>query len=148
MTFDQAWKNADPDAVGSDTGEPPEPGTYTAALMNAEAFLSKAKEAWVKLVWKIEAGDWTVLLGFKSQGQANFAKNQIRELGVDVDGVSDLDELNAALTGVEGSFFDVEVVQNGEYRNTYVRGKAPESSVPSLDAAITSGQIPTEDVPF
>lgn len=148
-SFDQAWADADPDKVGTDNGEPPAPGTYTATLAVAEAFTSKKDEAWVKFVWRLldQTDEWSVLYGFRSQAAANVAKNQIREVGVDVDNVAGLDGLDAALKQVVGGYFDIEVVQSGEFLNTYVRGKATSElpdSVPA--AAVATAQ--TDSVPF
>ena len=158
-SFDEMWRQADPDAVGGEDSSPPAPGVYTATLLDAGAFFSKAGEAFQKMRWGcVEApNEWTKMFGFKTQGAANFAKKEARSLGVNVDAVSSIEELNAALGARKGSYFEVEVVQNGEYVDTYVRGPVqsgtPLAAVPDQEPPVAQPQpvgahIPTDDVPF
>ena len=156
--FTDTWQSADPDAVGGQPDKPPAPGEYLGTLIDAKAGTSKKGNAYAVRTLRDER-EWPVLFGFKSQAQANFAKNQIRELGVDVDAVADLDELDQALKAVVGSYYDVEVeaASDPQYDDsTYIRGKAgsaPPSDVPS-DASIpgteppAAGDLDTEEVPF
>lgn len=148
MTFETTWANADPDAVGGQPDKPPAPGEYLVTLTSAKAGTSKAGNAYAVLELRDERTqhEWPVLFGFKTQAAANFAKNQIRELGVDVDRVAGLDELSDALRACVGSYYDVEVVasQDAKYDDsTYIRGKAggtaPVSDVPA--------DLPPEPVP-
>lgn len=155
MSFDSTWPTADPDAVGNtDNGEPPEPGIYDVVLIEASAFTSKKDEDWVVLKWQIlgTEHDWSVLLGFRSEAAANFTKRECRELGVNVDGVGSLDELDTALKVQVAKFFKVEVVQNGNFRNTYIRGSgSPSTDIPvdpSEFAPVNAGGVPDEDIPF
>jgi hypothetical protein len=126
MSFDQLWKQANADAVAK-AGDPPAPGAYTAALIDASVFESRAGEPWMKFVWRdVESGhEWEVLYGFRRQGQANFAKASARDLGVDVDMVGGIDGLNEALRALAGTFYLLDVVDGGRYPNsTYIRGRA------------------------
>ena len=160
MTFADTWQSADPDAVGGQPDKPPAPGEYLVTLIDGKAGTSKKGNAYTVLTFRDERSqhEWPVLFGFKSQAQANFAKNQIRELGVDVDAVADLDELDQALKAVVGSYYDVEVeaASDPQYDDsTYIRGRA--GSAPPSDVEQTA-EIPgtepaaagvdTDDVPF
>lgn len=166
--FAQTWANADADAVGKhEDTVPPEPGSYFGVtLIGASAWVKEATDqAWMRLRWKLNDGtdhEWDVLYGFKNHAQANVAKNTARTLGIDIDKVAGIEALDVALDLECGKYFDVNVVQNGEYRNTYVEGPAKASSVPvgdlpsevgpSLDEAIASGAVATESaddsIPF
>lgn len=161
MSFD-AFISADPDAAGGDGGdlEPPADGTYEVALTDAAFFTSKKGDAFVKLAWRVVSQqhtgfEWTVLLGFKSQGQANMSKKQVRELGIEVDSVTSPAALDQELKERVGGYFSVEVKTNGEYRNTYVNGPAVGSDVP-IDAQAFSaepapadaGATDEEEIPF
>jgi hypothetical protein len=154
MSFDSTWPTADPDAVGNvDNGEPPEPGFYDVVLIDASALTSKKNEDWVILKWQILGTDhdWPQVLGFRSEAAANFTKREVRELGVNVDQIGSLDELDTALRTQVAKFFRVEVVQNGDFRNTYIRGAANSTSDIPVDpgdfAPVTAG-VPDEDIPF
>lgn len=152
MTFSDTWQDANPD--GGDN-EPPEPGVYDVALIDADAFTSKAGDDWAKLELQDVATkyEWTLLLGFKNPKQAGFSKGVCQTVGVDVDSVSSLEELGSALKTHVGSYYSVKVEQNGDYRNTYINGPAdegPKAEVPAdteglEPAAAASGD---ESVPF
>lgn len=157
--FDQMWGNADPDAVGGESGKPPEPGEYIVSLQSARAGESKAGNAYAAItVRDLRTGhEWDVLFGFKTQGAANFAKNQIRELGVNVDQVTGLDGLDAALKEKAGTYYEVEVVASKDPAydaSTYIRGVAtdagPATDVPAepVGAPVTADGIDTDGVPF
>lgn len=156
MSFNSTWHTADPDAVGNqDNPDPPNPGTYDVILIDASAFTSKKGEDWVALKWQLVGTDhaWSVLLGFRSEAAANFAKREVRELGVDVDHVASLDDLDTVLKQQVARFFSVEVVQNGQFRNTYIRGHASTSDVPvnpgDFAPAVANGPVPDDDdIPF
>lgn len=150
--FNDTWPNATADGNSDDT-TPPEPGLYEAALIVAKAFVSNAGDDWVKLEFRDVASgyDWAVLLGFKSQKQANVTKAACAKVGVNVEDVDSLEELSSALGCFEGRFFEVEVKQNGEFRNTYINGECETSEIP----ADTSGMQPVgathnpdDDIPF
>lgn len=161
MSFEDTWGNADPDAVGGESGKPPAPGTYIVAMKDARAGTSKAGNAYavISLVDLRTQHEWDVLFGFKTQGAANFAKNQIRELGVNVDSVADLDGLDTALKEKAGTYYEVEVVAPSDPKydaSTYIRGVAEaapppaQSDIPSDagPAPVAAGAIDTEEVPF
>jgi hypothetical protein len=153
--FASTWGNADPDAV-NESGEPPEPGLYTVAVTDAKAFTSKKNEDWVVIDLQAIGGqadehEWPLLLGFRSQQQVNFTKRACRDLGVDVDNVTGLAELDTALKEIVGRYFDVEVKQNGDYRNTYIQGPSegvqgdlPGDLAPTPVSAVTDD----DDIPF
>lgn len=155
-SFDEMWRQADPDAIGGDDSNPPEPGVYTATLLDAGAFFSKVGDAIQKMRWGcVESpNEWTVIYGFKTQGAASFAKREARAVGVSVDAVSSIEELNMALQTYKGAYFEVEVTRNGDFLNTYIRGPvqagSPLASVPAQQPAAqpTGAHIPTDDVPF
>lgn len=139
--FDQTWKDADPDAAGGgDDLTPPPDGTYDVALTGASAFIARTTgNAMVKMEWRVIGSDhqdyeWTVLLGFKSQKQANMTKREARNLGVDVDNVDGIDALDDALRGCVGRYYTVETKTNGDFKNTYISDLGPISSdIPITD---------------
>ena len=161
MSFEETWGNADPDAVGGESGKPPEPGEYIVTLKSGRAGVSAKGNAYAAItISDLRTGhEWDVLYGFKTQGAANFAKNQIRELGVNVDQVGDLDGLDTALKEKAGTYYEVEVVAANDPKydaSTYVRGvaeaapPAAQSDIPSDagPAPVAAGALDTEDVPF
>lgn len=133
-----AWKNATTDQLPEN--EPPEPGNYMVTVRDAGAFTSKAGNDIVKAELEILPGNeyaghrWTVISGFKSEGATGVTKALCSRLGVRIDDVASLGELDTELRGVIGQYYEVAVKQNGEYRNTYVNDRitaAPSSDVPS-----------------
>lgn len=156
MGFNDTWHDADPDAVGGEKTEPPEAGLYTIALMDGSAFTSKRGDDWMRVSYEDVATrhGWDVLFGFGSQAAANMAKNQARELGVDLSQATSLEALEAQLRQLAGNYYDVEVVQNGEYRNTYVRGRAGGGMDTPADTSGLAQQQPVaagapgSDMPF
>lgn len=157
-SFEDTWATADPDAVGGESGKPPEPGEYIVTLKSGRAGISKKDKAYAAItVSDLRTGhEWDVLYGFGTQGAANFAKNQIRELGIPVDQVADLDSLDTALKEKAGTYYEVEVVAptKPEYdASTYIRGVATDagpaqSDVPSDAAVPTAAPVDTDSVPF
>jgi hypothetical protein len=146
MSFSDTWPNATVDDQ-PDRTQPPEPGTgYTVIVRDAKALTAKnSGEDWV--IIELEGIDgaaaqhqWAVLQGFKSAQQAGFTKRVVRDLGVDIDSISgaSIEELDQALKPVIGQYFSVDVVQNGDYRNTYFRGPATVRQ-DELPAAAVSG---------
>lgn len=157
MNFEDTWATADPDAVGGESGKPPEPGEYIVTLKGGRAGISKKGNAYAALTLSdLRTGhDWDVLYGFGTQSQANFAKNQIRELGIPVDRVADLDGLDAALKERAGTYYEVEVVAASDPQydaSTYIRGVAtdagPPTDVPAEVGAPAAPPADTDDVPF
>lgn len=152
--FDQTWGSANPDAKGDN--EPPEPGTYDVALTDAAAWVAKSGKTVMKLSYAVmpDGQQWTAIFGFASQKAANVAKGQARDLGVDIDNVHGLDELDGALKALIGGYFTVDVQQNGDFVNTYVKGRMLGSDIPDVPvpemapAATASGGDDDADIPF
>ena len=152
MSFTETWQSA---STNDERPEAPDPGNYDVRLEDAKALLSKKDEAWVILSWRVMSlrnkdHQWDELFGFRSQKAASITKKTIGLLGVDVDAVSSLDEIDSALKGLIGRMYEVEVKQSGQYRNTYVLGPAAEQP----PAQATPGGDPTtpesdpDHVPF
>lgn len=154
MTFDaQAWQQASTDR--EDT-EAPDPGLYDVALDDAKAFTSKAGNAVIVVEFRVVAGQnmghrWSDVRGLQSEGAVKAAKAMCSRLGIRVDEVTSLDDIDTALKTLKGRYFEVEVVQNGEYRNSYVQGPATSSSsdIPTPDDVADARQAAADDdVPF
>lgn len=146
MSFTETWQSAST----SERPEAPEPGQYDAMLEDAKALLSKKDEAWVILSWKVTSlrnkdHQWDELLGFRSSRQAGVTKATIAKLGVDVDNVTALDDLDGALKSLIGQQFELEVKQSGQYRNTYVLGVSSAPAPPVADPTDPSND---DQVPF
>lgn len=154
--FADTWGSANPDAAGNDNEAPL--GDHTVALTAARAYMSKKKnEPWVSLTLKvvvprngIEAGyEWDELFGFRSQKQANVTKKTVRDLGVDVDNVGgSITDLHDALQVQLGKYYEVEVVQSGDWRNTYIKGEALGSDIPTDAPQADVPEAEKEDIPF
>lgn len=151
MGFDDTWAQADPDAVGNSEDNAPDDGTHDAALIEGRAFTSKGGNDMVVLEWQTvdRQHQWPSLHGFKTQEAANFTKKTCRDLGVAIDDVASLDELDSLLKEHVGEFFEVEVKRNGDYINTYINGGGvkPVADVP---ADVSPDPVPAGDdgVPF
>lgn len=157
-TFDAAaWQQADPDSF--DTSEPPAPGTYEAEFVNGRAFHSKGGNDIVVVTFRVLSGPraghaWDVLHGFKNDGQTKATKGTCSRLGVNVETVASLEDLDAALKAKAGEYFTVDVVRNGDYVNTYVKDRVRADTIRSdipddgSFAAPAAGSIPTSDIPF
>jgi hypothetical protein len=155
MSFNTFFHAADPDAVGNHAeDQPPGIGLFDVSLAEARAFTSKAGKDTVVLKWELntDGHTWPQLLGFASQAAANFTANQIRELGADPSSCTTLEQLNDELQRFVGLYYTVEVVQNGEYLNTYVReraGQATATDVPAMaPVAAAGGVVADDDIPF
>jgi hypothetical protein len=151
MNFGALWQNADPDAVGGGDSEPPEPGRYGVALIDAGAWVARSSgKPTMKLGWRRieDSYEWSDIYGFGSEGAANFAKRMARDVGADVDGIADLEELDRALKEHVGNFYTVDVQQNGNWKNTYIAGTPTrEVSVEAPDPTAATA-APADDVPF
>lgn len=144
MSFAQAWQQASINQDG-DSNNPPEPGLYDVAIIDTKAFVSKAGNEVLVIEMRVVAGpaegyEWADVRGFGSEGQVKAAKSMCARLGVNVDAIGSLNDLAIELKRFEGLYYQVEVVQNGEYRNTYIQQQ------------ITPGQpgtanLPQSDVP-
>lgn len=129
MSFDQAWAAAgDVDDQQTDNTDPPEPGVYDVALTDFRAFESKQGNEVLVVDWQVIAGPlkdyaWTQLGGFKTEGSAKAAKSMCARLGVNVAQVTSLAQLDQEGKAQIGGYYQVEIVQNGEWRNLYVQQK-------------------------
>jgi hypothetical protein len=153
-SFDDTWATATVEDQ-PDRTQPPEPGLYTVAITDAKAITSQAGDDWVIIELQGIDGaaaehNWSVLQGFKSPQQAGFTKRVCRDLGVDIDAVGSLDELDSALKPIAGRYFTVQVKQNGEYRNTYFQGQvSTDEALPAEQRAAASATNGNDDdIPF
>lgn len=152
-----AWQSADPNAEQEDN-DPPVPGTYDVVVSDARAFTSSKGNDVLILNWTITTGpqtgySWSDVRGFKTEGAIKAAKALCTSLGVDVDGIGALEDLDAAVKQQLGEYFRVEVAQNGSYRNVYIKGKpegTPVSDVPGEfpAAAAAAAAADEEPAPF
>lgn len=152
--FDGTWAEASTD--GNNDDAPPD-GTHDVALVDARAFTSKAGDDFAALEFQTidKQHQWTLLGGFKTTQAAGFTKAACMKVGVDVDSVHSLEELDTALKAVVGGFFEVEVKRNGDFTNTYVNDGIQAQNVPDLPAdtkdlqpAAAGGKADDDDVPF
>ncbi len=139
-----AWANAS-DTAGEQQDNPaPDPGTYRACLSEGtRAFTSKNGKDLVKFAWTIVDGpargyEFNDMKGFQSPGAVNALKATCARLGVDTN-VSTLEDLNGRVRAQIGDWYEIEVVQNGQYRNVYVQGK-----ISPPDPGDTSSFVPAE----
>lgn len=150
----------DPAAHNSDTGdkndlEPPADGPHkSCTLRDAGAFTAKSGQDWVKLEWENADGyQWTVLQGFKSEGQTAVTWSEVGKLGINPVEIADLDQLDKALKAYVGGYYDIAVKTNGNFRNSYVNGPSVGSNpvVQQTSAAASPAATPpanTDDMPW
>lgn len=156
MTFNDTWPTATVNDGERDDRTPPPEGDYDVALVDAGAFTAKSGNDIVKLGLRVIGGlsnghEWTELRNFKSQGAANATKTTCARLGVPVEGVSSLAELNDRLKEIVGQYFEVTVQRNGEYLNTYINGPAIPDVPINEPEPIAVGSDPSpgdDDIPF
>lgn len=151
MSFADTWPKATID--GSDNTDPPPEGKYEVTLVNGSAFTSKKGTDIVKLELRVVSPDeqgyeWTELRSFGSQGAANAAKATCHRLGVDVEEVASLEELDSEIKGHIGAYYSVNVVRNGEYMNTYIEEATQAAEVPEPSEPGSVQPIDDDDVPF
>jgi hypothetical protein len=96
MSFQETWANASTE--GSRLTTPHRTGCTTSALVDAGAFTSKQGNDVAKLEFQTvdKQHQWTMILGFGSPKQAGFSKATCMKVGVNVDDVSSLEELDTA----------------------------------------------------
>lgn len=144
------------DNPGNDL-EPPPDGTYGGCtLRDAGAFTAKSGKDFVKFEWETTDGyRWTVLQGFKSDAQTAVTWSEVGKLGIDPMQMSDLSQLDDALKGCVGGFYDVAVKTNGQFRNTYINGPSlgtnpvvQQSSSQAQAAPANALTADTSDIPF
>ena len=154
-----AWQSADPDAP-MESNDPPNPGDYDVVIADAKAFRSSKGNDIAIVEWNITNGpqtgyQWPDIYTFKNEGSIKVAKSMCSRIGIDVATISGLDDLDAQLRQQIGEYFTVEVKQNGQYRNTYVKGRptqAPLSDVPGEGFEPVAAGSPAPgsdtDIPF
>lgn len=160
MTFNpQQWNTT---TVDNGNSQAPEPGTYEVLLQDARAFTSRAGDDYVALDLKVATGaeaghEWTELRSFKNDNAVKATKATVARLGVtDIDEIASLDEFDAKLKHLIGTWYAVDVKQNGEYRNVYFNGvvsntPAMTSDVPADTSDFqpaTAGPVAEDDIPF
>lgn len=148
MTFSETWAKATAD--GSENTSPPPEGKYEIALTGTSAFTSKKGAEIVKLELRVVSAqenghEWTEIRSFATQGAANAAKATCFRLGVDVETVASLEELDSELKALAGRYYEVNVVRNGEYVNTYIESEATPDQIAAQPQAV---DVDTDDVPF
>lgn len=155
MSFAETWGSTT--VSDNDRSEAPAPGTYEVAIEDAKAFTSKAGDDWFVVELKIITGDqaghqWAVLSKLSTEGGVKAAKSMCSRMGVPVNAITSLDELDTAAKTVVGQYFAADVVQKGEYRNTYIgdrlTGVEPVSDVPSDVPAEGAAPDDDDDIPF
>jgi hypothetical protein len=156
MSFASTWPNASTEGGESN---PPPPGSYSVSLQDARAFTSKAGNEVMITEFRVLDGPkegyvWSVVNTFKTPGAAGVAKSFAASLGANIE-VGTLDELDAELKLVLGTYYDVAVKQNGQYVNTYVNGRLTGAEVPASDVPVDEAAFVTTpvegdngDVPF
>lgn len=124
--------------------DPPADGTHTGCeLIDASAFTAKNGKDFVKFQWRAPHGHtWTVLQGFGSDAQAGVTWGQVAQLGINPTEISDLEQLNGVLTSHIGSYYDIGVKTNGQFRNSYINGPSVGSN-PVVQEQIASNGVQT-----
>lgn len=150
-------------SVDDNNNDAPDPGVYDVLLSNGRAFTSKAGKDVLILTWRVAAGDqsgyqWDEVYGFGSEGAVKAVKATLTRVGVDVDSLVSLEAMDEAVKAACGEWFQVEVRQNGDFRNTYVNHRVTAPATPPSDInsdpagfavpAGVTGTTPTNDVPF
>jgi len=125
------------DGESGQDNPPPEPGLYECVLADARAFTSKAGKDIVKLTYSVASGplsgyQWDDIYTFEPR-RIKATKSTIAHLGVDVATVTSLEQLGDMLSERVGEWFTIRVVQNGEFRSTYVNGPVGASQAPLSD---------------
>ena len=135
--FADTWANA---PVDGDSNDPPDPGTYYVSVQDARAFVSKAGKDTMVVEFRVLDGPkegyiYPVFFGFE-ENRVGITKKFVASLGVDIDQPT-LEALDAALKLIVGTYYTVDVVQRGTFRNTFVNGRMTGAEVPT----------PVSDVP-
>jgi hypothetical protein len=156
MSFGDQWASA---TVGDNDSTPPECGIYDIALDDASAFTAKSGVDWFVVKLRVCNGaemghQWSVLANLTKEGGVKAAKAMSAKIGVPIDEVTGLEDLDRLVKQHIGEYFEVEVVQKGEFRNTYFRDRAtgdtPSGDVPADPAPVGAAQtaIDDDDIPF
>lgn len=161
MTFNpQQWNTTTVDNGGN--SDAPDPGTYEVLLTDGKAFTSKAGNDTVVIELRVATGpaaghEWSVLGSFRDEKATRATKTIMARLGMSgIDEIASLDEFDTRLKELVGNWYTVDVVQNGEWRNTYFNGKVdntpPAPDVPAdtsdFQPAAAGGAKADDDIPF
>lgn len=155
MSFGEHWGSVSVDQDGQ--GEAPEPGVYDVTLDDAKAFTSKGGKDVLVFEFRVVSGQamghrWDEFYAFNNAARTKTAKSVCSRMGVPIDEVASLPELDAEVKRLIGGYFEIEVVQNGEYRNVFVQGRAtPSSDLPAQSDPVAVAQMTPEsgdDVPW
>lgn len=158
MSFGETWGNTT--VSDNEQSEPPEPGTYEVALDDARAFTAKSGKDWFVVELRVVTGEnighqWSVLADLTKEGGVKAAKSMSAKLGLPVDEIHSLDDLDRLAKLHTGSYYEVDVVQKGEFRNTYIRGPLTGEQTSTSDvpadvpaAATTAPAYDDDDIPF
>jgi hypothetical protein len=152
----QTWQNAK--VMGGDE-PPPEPGTYYATVEDATVFTSSAGEDYIRMGYRIVGGaddgyTWSMLGGsFNNETATAIAKTHCARLGIDVNQVNALEELDESLKACVGRSYEITVKDNGEFRNVYVNrdvsDEVGESDIPTPEMEPAPVGADDEDpIPF
>lgn len=145
-------------SAGNDL-DPPGDGTHKGCVLrDAAAFTSKSGKDFVKFEWEtIDGYTWTVLQGFKSEGQTAVTWSEVAKLGLNPTDIASLDALDAELKQHVGSYYDVAVKTNGQFRNTYINAPSTGSNpvvqqqtamAQKQAAPVGGGSAEDDDIPF
>lgn len=151
-------QHQNPNQDGDDF-DPPADGQHKGCeLIDAGAFTSKKGDDWAKFKWRTPNGhEWTVLQGFDPTNDTRTAITwgQIQALGINPVDIDSLEALNTILIAQVGSYYDLGVKTNGQFRNTYINGPTVGEN-PVVQQQIANGAqpvaagtgVPEEDIPF
>lgn len=156
------WANTSADTSGNgDDNPPPEPGHYEAVLVDAKAWTAaKSGDDTMKLVWQIATG---TRAGYTFDELFSFAPNRIEvtkktaaKLGMNHEGITSIQDFDARLKPLIGNWYGLEVVQNGDFRNVYVRAQVTPGPVSDTTPAGATDEFhpapvstgAQDDVPF
>lgn len=116
--------NNQPSSSNGNDLDPPPDGTHNGCVLrDAGAFTAKSGKDFVKLEWQTTDGHtWTVLQGFKSEAQTAVTWSEVGKLGINPVETTSLEELDEKLKQQIGSYYDLAVKTNGQFRNTYING--------------------------
>lgn len=156
-----AWQNTPTDQNG-DRNPPPSPdGTYEVILKDGKAITANSGDDYVILTLEVASGDqggytWDELRSFKSDGARGATKTTLSRLGIDVDSLTCLEDIDQAVKDKIGTWYTVDIRQNPKderYRNVYVNGTVEPkgTDVPAPDPAefaATGAPANDDNVPF
>ena len=151
MSFDDFgdFKSEEPDALE------PTDGNHTARLIRADINRDRETDRvkWVILEWQTTdlTFYWTSFHGV-TKAAKTFTKRSLEQLGIDLEAMTNWDDVGTALSDVEEKTFTVRVSRNGKYLNTEVIGRPEvlqtELPVDAPPTPVTASAFDDDDVPF